>query len=197
MPKKRQAPPLDPLLQSLQAIDPPDLDASETLLREQNVPLLRKQVTPDQKTAEEAVLALSKKQRGVRRWFSVGALLLVAGVYIIDFIRNPAYTMALVLAILAAALGIFVLGSEKREAPKTAALYCQNVPSFDLCLFAQGIVFADGEGNIAVCPAGSLTWCETEHLFACLVNGRGLIYLPKEMLSEEETALVKGLFKEN
>ncbi len=185
--------PADPLIRELQGIEPLDLEKTEQLLKEREVPFLRKRVETEQELAAEAVLVLSKRQRGMRRYLSMGALFLVAGIYVIDFIRNPAYPLALVLAVLAAGVGVFLLGGPKREAPKTAALYCQNVPSFALCLFEAGMVFEDGGGNVAVCPHGALVWCETERAFACLVNGRGLIYLPKAELDERETGLVKGL----
>lgn len=185
--------PVEPLIRELQGIEPPDLEKAEEMLREKGVPFFRKRVIPEQELAAEAVLVLSKRQRGVRRYLSMGALFLVAGIYVVDFIRNPAYTLALVLAVLAAGVGVFLLWGPKRDAPKTAALYCQNVPSFELCLFEAGMVFEDGGGNVAVCSREALVWCETERVFACLVNGRGLIYLPKAELDERETELVKGL----
>ena len=85
------------------------MEKTEQLLKEREVPFLRKRVETEQELAAEAVLVLSKRQRGMRRYLSMGALFLVAGIYVIDFIRNPAYPLALVLAVLAAGVGVFLL----------------------------------------------------------------------------------------
>ena len=185
--KKEGEAPYSPLWEKLRGIDPFTLEQAQQVLEQEGVSFLLKQVTPEKGQVEGAIAAVNRQKRRLRSLLSLGALLVVAAIYLVDFIRDPSYYMALVLAAAAGGIGVFLFTQPARDAKKTAVLYCQNTPSFSLCLWEEGIAFTDGDGQSDLVGKQDLLWVENQEVFACLARGRGLVYFPKGQLTPQET----------
>lgn len=135
------------------------------------------------------------KKRGLRIAETV-LLAVLAGMYLLSYLRNSSYIMGLVLGILCLVILAALWIVPHMEARSTASAYAANTKRFSICISAEGI-FADQEGLCSFFPMdGNMIVYGTKKYFNLLIENRRLYVIPKACLSDEDIRYLTGLFKE-
>ncbi|HJB26968.1 MAG TPA: hypothetical protein H9662_10235 [Firmicutes bacterium] len=167
-----------------------------SLLKEHKVPYAACTVTVQFEDVLNGLWQTQVLKKRVLRIAETVILAILAGMYLISFVRNFSYVMGLVLGIICLLILAALWIVPHMEARSTASAYAANTKRFSICISKEGI-FADNEGLCTFFPMdGNMLVYETKKYFNLLIENRRLYVIPKTCLSDEDIRYLTGLFKE-
>lgn len=123
-------------------------------------------------------------------------LAIIAGMYLVSFLRNFHYIMGLILGVICLVILAALWIVPHMEARSTAAVYAANTKRYSICFSKEGI-FADQEGTCTFFALDRpMIVYETKQYFNLLIENRKLYVIPKRVLCEEDIQYLAGLLQE-